>query len=211
MANNIEILARNMRLTDNTREHVEMKAAKLERYLQEIDEIRVELSHLKSARSASDRQVAQITVRGKGYILRSEERSEDLTVAFDTAFDKMQRQIERYKGKHYHGRGDGRSAAEVVEEEWPVDETGELLPYKTWIEFFSALKKTKKLLCPSRRICSTASSSFMGIKTNFLRRAIKGSSSPVSSTGHSSSEKNSIQVLYRRRNGSYGLIEPVIG
>jgi len=129
MANKIDTLARNMRLTDNTREYVEKKAAKLERYLQEIDEIRVELSHVKTARSATDRQVAQITVRGKGFILRTEERTDDIHAAFDTALDKMQRQIERYKGKHYRGRGDGRSAAEVFEEEWPIDdETGELLP-----------------------------------------------------------------------------------
>ncbi|HAV77517.1 MAG TPA: ribosome-associated translation inhibitor RaiA [Anaerolineae bacterium] len=188
MANNIEILARNMRLTDNTREHVEMKAAKLERYLQEIDEIRVELSHLKSARSASDRQVAQITVRGKGYILRSEERSEDLTVAFDTAFDKMQRQIERYKGKHYHGRGDGRSAAEVVEEEWPVDETGELLPL--------IARRKKFVLMPMNEDEAVEQMRLLGHNNFFV---------------FFNAEKNSIQVLYRRRNGSYGLIEPVIG
>ena len=84
MANKIETLARNMRLTDNTREYVEKKAAKLERYLQEIDEIRVELSHVKTARSALDRQVAQITVRGKGFILRTEERADETHVAFDS-------------------------------------------------------------------------------------------------------------------------------
>src|SRR5215207_9444381 len=114
MTQKIETVARNMRLTDNTREYVEKKAVKLERYLQEIDEIRVELSHAKAARNAADRQVAQITVRGKGFILRTEERSEDLHAAFDAALDKMQRQVDRYKGKHYHGRGDGRSAGEVL-------------------------------------------------------------------------------------------------
>ena len=129
MANKVETVARNMRLTDNTREYVEKKAAKLEKHLPGIDEIRIELTHAKTARSATDRQVAQLTVRGKGFILRTEERSDDLHAAFDTALDKIQRQIERYKGKHYHGRGDGRSAAEVVEEEeLPMDETGELLP-----------------------------------------------------------------------------------
>lgn len=97
MAQKIETIARNMRLTDNTRDYVEKKAAKLERYLQEIDEIRIELSHLKSARSAQDRQVAQITVHGKGFILRSEERADDIHAAFDTALDKVQRQIDRYK------------------------------------------------------------------------------------------------------------------
>src|SRR6187397_659857 len=131
MTQKIETVARNMRLTDNIRDYVEKKAAKLERFLQEIDEIRVELSHIKSARSALDRQVAQITVHGKGFILRSEERADDIHAAFDTALDKMQRQIERYKGKRNRGRGDGRSAAEVVEaEQMPIDEeTGELLPF----------------------------------------------------------------------------------
>jgi len=188
MANNIEILARNMRMTDNTREYVEKKAAKLERYLQEIDETRIELSHAKTARNVNDRQVAQITVRGKGYILRTEERSDDLHAAFDSAFDKMQRQIERYKGKHYRGRGDGRSAAEVVEDDWPVDETGELLPL--------VAKRKKFVMVPMNEDEAVEQMRLLGHNNFFV---------------FFNAEKNSVQVLYRRRNGTYGLIEPVIG
>ncbi len=189
MANNIETLARNMRLTDSTREYVEKKAAKLERYLQEIDEIRVELSHVKTARSATDRQVAQITVRGKGFILRTEERADDVHAAFDTALDKMQRQIERYKGKHYRGRGDGRSAAEVSEEEWPVDdETGELLPL--------IARRKKFVLVPMTEDEAVEQMKLLGHDNFFVFFNV---------------EQNSIQVLYRRRNGTYGLIEPVVG
>jgi putative sigma-54 modulation protein len=188
MAYTVDLQARNMRLTDNTREHVEKKAAKLERYLQEIDEIRIELSHLKTARNANDRQVAQITVRGKGYILRTEERADDLHVAFDTAFDKMQRQIERYKGKHYRGRGDGRSAADVVEEEWPIDETGELLPM--------IARRKNFVLIPMNEGEAVEQMRLLGHNNFFV---------------FYNAEKNSIQVLYRRRNGTYGLIEPVVG
>ena len=43
MTQKIETVARNMRLTDNIRDYVEKKAAKLERFLQEIDEIRENL------------------------------------------------------------------------------------------------------------------------------------------------------------------------
>lgn len=188
MAQKIETVARNMRLTDNTRDYVEKKAAKLERYLQEIEEIRVELSHLKSARSAQDRQVAQITVHGKGFILRSEERSDDVHAAFDTALDKIQRQIDRYKGKHYRGRGDGRSAAEVSEEELPVDETGELLPLIGRRKKFIVLPMTEDEAVEQMRL--------LGHDNFFI---------------FFNAEQNSIQVLYRRRNGTYGLIEPVIG
>jgi putative sigma-54 modulation protein len=189
MANKIDTLARNMRLTDNTREYVEKKAAKLERYLQEIDEIRVELSHAKTARSATDRQVAQITVRGKGFILRTEERADDVHAAFDTALDKMQRQIERYKGKHYRGRGDGRSAAEVAEEKWPVDdETGELLPL--------IARRKKFELVPMNEEEAVEQMRLLGHDNFFV---------------FFNAEQNSIQILYRRRNGTYGLIEPVVG
>jgi putative sigma-54 modulation protein len=189
MAQKIETVARNMRLTDSTRDYIEKKAAKLERFLQEIDEIRVELSHIKSARSAQDRQVAQITVHGKGFILRSEERADDIHAAFDTALDKVQRQIDRYKGKHYRGRGDGRSAAEVVdEEELPVDETGELLPLIARRKKFIVLPMTEDEAVEQMRL--------LGHDNFFV---------------FFNAERNSIQVLYRRRNGSYGLIEPVVG
>lgn len=188
MANKIETLARNMRLTDNTREYVEKKAAKLERYLQEIDEIRVELSHNKTARNANDRHVAQITLRGKGFILRTEERSDDLHATIDTALDKMQRQIERYKGKHYRGRGDGRSASDISEEKWPVDETGELLPL--------IARRKKFVLVPMSEDEAVEQMRLLGHDNFFVFFNV---------------EQNSIQVLYRRRNGTYGLIEPVIG
>jgi len=188
MANNVDVVARNMRLTDNTREYVEKKAAKLERYLQEIDEVRVELSHVKAARNATDRQVAQITVRGRGFILRTEERTDDLHAAFDVALDKMQRQIDRYKGKHYRGRGDGRSAAEVVEEELPVDETGELLPL--------IARRKKFVVLPMNEEEAVEQMRLLGHDNFFV---------------FFNAEQNSIQVLYKRRNGTYGLIEPVVG
>jgi putative sigma-54 modulation protein len=189
MANKVEIAARNMRLTEHTREYVEKKAAKLEKHLPGIDEIRIELNHAKTARSATDRQVAQLTVRGKGFILRTEERSDDLHAAFDAALDKIHRQIERYKGKHYHGRGDGRSAAEVVEqEEIPLDETGELLPLIARRKQFIILPMTEEEAVEQMRL--------LGHDNFFI---------------FFNAEQNSIEVLYRRRNGTYGLIQPIVG
>ena len=118
----VDIFSRNMDVTDHIKDYVGKRVSKLDRYLPGIDEARVDLAYVKSARSASDRQVAQITIRGRGFILRSEERGDDIFTAFDTALDKMQRRIERFKGKRNHGRGDGRSVADlatppVVEEE----------------------------------------------------------------------------------------------
>ncbi len=187
MAQKIEIVARNMRLADNLKDYIEKKAVKLDRHLQDIEEIRVEVSHVK-ARSAADRQVAQLTVHGKGFILRTEERADDLHAAFDTALDKMQRQVDRFKGKRNRGRGDGRSAAEVAEDQMPVDEeTGELLPLIARRKKFPILPMNEEEAVEQMRL--------LGHDNFFI---------------FFNAEQNSIQVLYRRRNGTYGLIEPVV-
>lgn len=189
MTQKIEIVARNMRLTDTLKDYIEKKAVKLERHLQEIEEIRVEVSHVKTARSATDRQVAQMTLHGKGFILRTEERADDIRAAFDTAMDKMQRQVERYKGKHYHGRGNGRSAAEVIDEQTPVnEESGELLPL--------IARRKKFIVLPMNEEEAIEQMRLLGHDNFFV---------------FFNAEQNSMQVLYRRRNGTYGLIEPVVG
>jgi putative sigma-54 modulation protein len=123
-----EIYGRNMEVTDRIKEYVTKKVSKLDRFLPGIEEARLDLAYVKSARSAADRQVAQITIRGKGFILRAEERGDDIFAVFDTALEKIQRRIERYKGKHYRGRGDGKSAADVVPMAPEEEETGELVP-----------------------------------------------------------------------------------
>ena len=117
MSNKVEVQTRNIRLTEKIEEYVNKKAGNFDHYLPAIEEARVELAHHKAARNATDRNVAQITVYGKGFTLRTEERADEALAAFDQALDNMQRQIERYKGKHQHGRGDGRSAAEAAEPE----------------------------------------------------------------------------------------------
>ena len=189
MSEKIEIVARNMRLADNVKDYIEKKVVKLERHLQEIEEIRVDVSHVKSARSATDRQVAQITASGKGFILRTEERADDLHAAFDVALDKMMRQVERYKGKRNRGRGDGRSAAEVAEENLPIDEeTGELLPL--------IARRKKFIVLPMDEEEAVEQMRLLGHDNFFI---------------FFNAEQNSIQVLYRRRNGTYGLIEPIVG
>jgi putative sigma-54 modulation protein len=134
--------------------------------------------------------VAQITVRGKGFILRTEERADETHVAFDSALDKMQRQIDRYKGKRTRGRGDGRSAAEVMaaEEEMPVDETGELLPM--------IARRKKFMLLPMNEDEAVEQMRLLGHDNFFI---------------FYNANANQINVLYRRRNGTYGLIEPEIG
>ncbi len=187
MSNKVEVQTRNIRLTEKIEEYVNKKAGNLDHYLPAIDEARVELAHHKAARSANDKNVAQITVYGKGFMLRTEERAEEALAAFDHALDNMQRQIERHKGKHHHGRGDGRSAAEVAEQ-IVDDETGELSPLLA--------RRKKFTLYPMSEDEAIVQMRDLGHDNFFV---------------FSNAETGKINILYRRRNGSYGLIEPQIG
>lgn len=186
MTAKIEITGKNMEVTDRIQEYVQKKIVKLDRLLPNIDEVRIDLGYVKSARSAADRQVAQITLRGKGFILRTEERADDLFAAFDTSIDKMGRQIERFKGKHHHGRGDGKSASEVIIEPTPADE----------IEQPLIVKRKQFHLIPMDEMEAIEQMNLLGHEDFFV--FYNGST-------------NSINVLYHRRDGSYGLIQPEIG
>ena len=77
MAFEIEIKARDIKVDDRLHDYITKKTEKLDRFLKGIQDVRVELTHAKSARQATDRFVVQITLWGKGYMLRSEERTDD--------------------------------------------------------------------------------------------------------------------------------------
>jgi len=187
MSPELEIQARNMEVTDRINEYIEKKASKLDKFLPAIEETRIELEYEKSARSAADRHIAQITVRGKNLLLRSEERADDVFAAFDIALDKMQRQIDRYKGKRYRGRGDGRSAAEVVPmPEMEFEEEDEPV----------VVRRKKFTLIPMNEAEAMEQMQLLGHDNFFI---------------FFDADANSIKVLYRRRNGTYGLIEPEVG
>lgn len=189
----VEIYGKNMDVTDRIRGYVNKKVSKLDRYLPGIEEARVDVAYVKSARSAADRQVAQITVRGKGFILRAEERADDIFTALDTALDKIQRRIERYKGKHYRGRGDGRSAAEVVPQE--VEEIAEV-EEETPEEAAPVIVRRKRfVLQPMDEMQAIEQMSLLGHESFFIFYNIN---------------THAINVLYRRRDGTFGLIEPEI-
>jgi len=187
MALEVEVYTRNMEVTNRIQEYVDKKVSKLDRYLPGIEEARVDLAYEKSARSANDRQVAQITVRGKRFVLRAEERADDIFAALDIALDKLQRRIERYKGKRYRGRGDGKSAAEVAAEpavEVEEEETLEEAPVIVRRKLFH--------LVPMDEAEAIEQMELLGHENFFV---------------FYNANTNGVNVLYRRREGGFGLIE----
>jgi len=170
------IKGKNLEITDWLREYVEKKVRRLDRYLPGIEEARVELA-VESTRSAKDRQRAQLTLRRGRVILRAEERSADMFSSVDAVLDKMQRQIDRYKGKHWERKGSRElERIELAEEE------------------------AQPRIVRTKRFLMTPMTPEEAIEQMEL-------------LGHDffiffNAESDEINVLYRRKDGNYGLLQP---
>ena len=189
MEDKIAIYSKNLEISDRTHDYVISKIGKVDRFLQDIDEIRVDLSHMKNARNAADRYSSQITIRGKGYILRTEEKADDLSVAIDASMDKMMRQIERFKGKRARGRGDGKSVAETLpaEMDHSIDLEKEEAPRITRHKKFAVLPMSEEEAIEQMQL--TAHDDFFVFYN---------------------ADKAAINILYKRSDDTYGVIEPEI-
>jgi len=186
MALEVEIYGRNLEISERIQDYVDKKVSKLDRYLSNIEEVRVDLSYVKSARNANDRQVSQITIRGKGFILRAEERSDNIFTAIDSALSKMQRRISRYKGKRFRGRGDGKTLIEFTETP-EMEEDVDAEP--------TIVRRKEFLLYPMDEEEAIEQMVLLGHEDFFVFYNVNS---------------NAVNVLYKRRDGNYGLIEPEI-
>ena len=119
------IKVKNLEITEFLSNYVEKKVGKLDRYIPDIVDCRVELS-VTNAKNAKHRQIAQVTIGTRsGTILRAEERSADMLASIDAVIDKMYRQIARFKGKRRRGRGRAQVAVEGhLREEIPEEVEG---------------------------------------------------------------------------------------
>ena len=186
----ISINTHGVDLTEKLKDHVERKTARLDRYMPNLVEVRVDLSS-QNTRSAVERQAAQITVRdNRGTILRAEERNSDMFAAIDAVIDKLYRQIKRYRGKRLQNRRSGVPIEDYV--------VGEPLPFEEDIEFEEvepAIVRRKSF----------------ALRPMVPEEAIE----QMELLGHSffiffNVDEEAINVVYRRHDGNYGLLQPVI-
>lgn len=186
----VQIHAHDLPISQHLREYVEKKVGRLDHYLPAITEARVDLSEVKSARSAADRQVAQLTVRMRGVVLRVEERKDDIFAAVDAVLDKMQRQIERYKGKRAAARHNGASVADLAAPEELAEPEAEAEPQGL------VVRRKTFTLTPMNESEALEQMSLVGHESFFV---------------FYNADSNRVNVIYRRKNGDFGLIDPEIG
>jgi putative sigma-54 modulation protein len=177
----VEIFTREVAMDEVLRDYITKKASKMDRFLPELLDVRVDLAHRPSLREASDRFKAQITLRGPGFILRAEERSDQIQAAYDTAVDNIQRQIERFKGKHHLNKEKRTSITEAFAEPGMAETDDQQL-----------VRRKKFLLRPMDEMEAIEEMQLLGHQDFFVFYNMNASC---------------VSVLYQRNDGSYGLID----
>jgi len=189
----VTIEGKNIELTDAIKGYVNEKLDKLSKHYDNIikgHEVKVKLSVAKNPR-IPDKNTTEVTIFLDGKIIRSEQSSEDMYASIDLVSNKLDRQIQKYKAKHYSSYQHGERP------KLGTDLTGQL---------------------PSEKIKKGASRLGKIIKTKRFKLHPMTPEEAVDHLdliGHDfyvfiNSETKKINTLYQRKDGEYGLIEPIL-
>jgi len=178
----LQVKGKNVDVTDSLKDYALQKLGKLEKHLNDAARLELEL-HVEKNPSISQNQVAEATVWTKGPVLRARESSTDMKASIDQLVEKLERQARRYRDKRRRGpsRGNNDQGVEAIPVV-PLEET-------------PVIVKTKQF----------------AIKPMTPEEAVL----QLELIGHDffvfqNADTNDVNVVYRRRDGNYGLIEPRI-
>ncbi|MFD0680794.1 MULTISPECIES: ribosome hibernation-promoting factor, HPF/YfiA family [unclassified Paenibacillus] len=174
------IRGENIEVTEALRDYVEKKLTKLERYFEAppTSEVYVTLSVIKGM------QTVEVTIPLTGVMLRAEEKNNDMYASIDLVCDKLERQIRKHKTKVNRKIRQEGGIRDILKVDTPAqfeeDDDYELVRTKSF-----TLKP-------------------MDIEEAILQMNMVGHSFFV----FSNMLTEQVNVVYKRQDGKYGLIEP---
>ena len=173
------IVGRNINVTEGLKDAIEEKLGKLEKYFRPDTQINVTLSVEK------DSQKIEVTIPMKGNIIRSEQESSDMYVSIDLVEEIIERQLRKYKTKLTASCKKGAVSISDFAESYIEEDFEE--PEEIRIE------RTKKFAGkPMDPEEACMQMELLGHTFFVFRSALS----------------EEINVVYKRKNGTYGLIEP---
>jgi ribosome hibernation promoting factor len=178
----LQVKGKNLEVSESIRSYAERKLSKLENKLADPTLVELELA-VEPNPSIADNHVAEATIWTKGPTLRAREASSDMKASIDQLVEKLERQVIRYRDKRRRRatRDDGGGAMEAR----PVvpDEPGPMI--------VKSKQFPVKPMTPEEAV---------------LQLELLGHDFFV----FQNAETGDVNVLYRRKDGDYGLIEPQI-
>lgn len=176
----LQVKGKNLDVTPSLKGYAQEKLGKLEKHLNDSARLELELAVERNP-SISDNQVAEATIWTKGPIIRAREASTDMKASIDLLVDKLERQAQRLRQKRR--RSSSRNHGAAAEDVRPVVPDEEL----------PVIVKSKQFAVKP-----------MGPEEAVLQLELIGHDFFV----FLNSESFEVNVVYRRRDGNYGLIEP---
>lgn len=176
----LEIRGRNIDITDALKDYTAKRLSKLEKYIEDARIAQVALS------VEGERHKVEVTIPLNGVILRGEVASDDMYSAIDLVVEKLEKQIEKHKTKlykSYRGGGLKQAVAEEIQKE---------LNDKDTIEKFKIVRTKRFALKPMDEEEAIMQMNLLG-HTFFV---------------FMNAETDEVNVVYKRKNRHYGLIEP---
>ncbi|HSK17227.1 MAG TPA: ribosome-associated translation inhibitor RaiA [Gaiellaceae bacterium] len=179
----VQVKGKNVEVSESLRDYAEEKLAKLSKHLNDAARLELELAVERNPSIAAN-QIAEGTIWTKGPVLRAREASNDMRASIDLLVEKLERQASRYREKRRRGRTAAAQAAQVAES-MPVvpDEESPMIV------------KTKQFAVKP-----------MSPEEAVLQLELIGHDFFV----FQNADTNDVNVVYRRRDGDYGLIEPQV-
>lgn len=207
----------NFKLADSVEIQIRKRVERLPRHLDNLQSAEVILSQQPTRLNPQRFQyVAQFTLHTRNNLIRSEVTDAELLTAVDQAMDRLDRQIERYKGRYYHRKGKpgvGKSSADIVNR-------GALTQPPTVVEM--AAPAEPALPQNSEDVSSVGRDGSVDEETGGIVRVKRFPARPMfpeeaieqmELLGHTffvffNAADERMSVLYKRNDGDYGLLEP---
>lgn len=187
----VQLKAKDLTLTPPLRDFATERVSRLERFLGHVHDAKLELVH-ERPRTGGDYVVAQLTLHTGRTILRAEERHADTRRAIDLVSERMERQIRRL-----HSKRSGRGKRGIEQPELPALSASDLAQLSAEDDDFDApstVVRTKRFaLKPMSSMEAIDQLELLGHDFFVFRNA----------------DDDSVNVLYRRKSGNYGLIQPI--
>jgi putative sigma-54 modulation protein len=179
----IEFTGRNVPVSERLEEHAEKRLAKVERIFHRVTNFHVVVGEQRG------RKVIEITADLAGKPIRSEVKGADERTTFDSALEKLTRQVGRYKSKvHRRGRDSLRHPAPEELEELPEDIEEEDKPSADEPRIVRVKSVDLKPMSPEE---AAMQMELLGHDFFLFRNA----------------DSDLVSVVYKRHDGGYGLLE----
>jgi len=175
----ITFKGKHIEVTDAMRSYIEKRLNKIERHFDHILEVIVTLSVEKN------RQIVEATLQASRALIRAEEETDDMYASIDKVVDKLERQIQKYKKKYFQKPHPGSERKGLVNEGANIEDSEP--------DRIAKIVKTKRFAIKP-----------MSVEEAAMQMDLLGHNFFVFANDNT----NKVNVLYKRKDGNFGLIEP---